>query len=138
MKNRIVQMCSVKETFRRIDYKKEERKQAQKKLECKVDFVEIESRNSFAARKVITSTIKCTHDFNYCDLRHIILNDNLAQAHCLCCNSVEMWDQIVRCNETIELQKQFITELFAELVKANDDKVRINTIIEFRVDVLRC
>ena len=83
MKNRIVQMCSVKETFRRIDYKKEERKQAQKKLECKVDFADLEARNSFVASKVTASTMKRAYGFNHCGLRHAIINNNLVEACCL-------------------------------------------------------
>ena len=47
MKDSIVQMRSVKEILRVIDSKEEESKQAKKKLEYKLNFVDLEARNSF-------------------------------------------------------------------------------------------
>ena len=44
--------------LRDIDLKVEEKKQTKMKLECKSDFVDLEARNLFIARKVTMSAIK--------------------------------------------------------------------------------
>ena len=75
-------MRSIKEMLRVIDSREEEKKQAQKKLGYKTDFVDLEARNSFRSYKVITSTIKCAHGFNHYGLRYVIINDNLIEANC--------------------------------------------------------
>ena len=66
--------------------------------------------------KVITSTIKCAHGFNHYGLRHAMINDNLIEANCSRCNQVETWDHVVKCSETIEIRREFITELLITLV----------------------
>ena len=58
-------MRDAKENLRVIDTKDQEKKQAQKKLGYKVDFTGLEARDVFREKKVIMSTLKCTHDFNY-------------------------------------------------------------------------
>ena len=136
MKARIFQMRSIKEILRVIDSKKEERKQAQKKLACKVDFIDLEARNLFAAGKVTTSITKCASGFNYYGLRHAMINDNIVEATCLQCNQVKIQDYVVRCREIIELRKEFMHELLTEMLKVKDNKVCINTIIVFGEDIL--
>ena len=69
-----------------IDSREEEKKQAQKKLGYKTDFVDLEARDAFKACKVITSTIKCTHGYNYYGLRYAMISNNLIEAHCSYCN----------------------------------------------------
>ena len=132
-----MQMRSIKEILRVIDAREEEKKQAQKKLGYKTNFVDLEARDSFKAYKVTTSTIKCTYGYNHYGLRYTIINNNLIEAHCLRCNQVETWDHVVRCSETIEIRKEFILELLIELVKVNGNKVYINTIMAFGEDILR-
>ena len=66
-----------------------------------------------------------------------MINDNLVDAHYLCCNQVETWNHAVRHSNAVEISNEFIADLIIELVKANDDEVRINTIISFREVILR-
>ena len=129
-------MRSLKEMIGVIDSKKEERKQAQKKLACEVDFVDLEARNLFATGKVTTSIMKCASRFNHCGLRHPIINDNLVEVHYSQCNQVEMQDYVVRCGERVELQKEFTCELLIEMLKAKDNKVCIDAIMAFGEDIL--
>ena len=124
-------MRSIKEILRVIDSREEEKTQAQKKLGYKTDFVDLEARDSFKAHKITISTIKYAHRFNYYRLRHIIINDNLTEAHCPRCNQIETQDHVIRCRETIQIRKEFITELLNKLVKANSDEVYIDTIMAF-------
>ena len=58
-------MRSVKEMLREIDSEVEEKRQTKKKLELKSDVVDLDTRNSFVARKVTTSAIKCAHRCKY-------------------------------------------------------------------------
>ena len=55
-KGEIMQIRSIKEILRVIDAREEEKKQAQKKLGYKIDFVDLEARDSFKTHKVTTST----------------------------------------------------------------------------------
>ena len=66
-----------------IDTREEEKKQAQKKLGYKTDFVDLEARDSFKSYKVIISTIKCAHGFNHYRLRYTMINVNLIEANYL-------------------------------------------------------
>ena len=52
------------------------------KLGYKIDFVDLEARDSFKTHKVTTSTIKCIHGYNHYGLRHAMINDNLIEAYC--------------------------------------------------------
>jgi len=88
-KGEIMQMRSIKEILRVIDAREEEKKQAQKKLGYKTDFIDLEARDSFKAHNIIISTIKCAHSYNYYGLRYVIINDNLIEVYYLRCNQVE-------------------------------------------------
>ena len=75
-------MRAVKEVLRVIDAKEEEKRQAEKKLKCKLDFVDLEARDLFHANEVTTSIIKCAHGFNHYGLRHSMINNNLIEENC--------------------------------------------------------
>ena len=137
MKDGIVQMRSVKEMLRVIDSKEEERKQAKKKLEYKVNFVDLEARNSFRANNVTTSIIKCAYGFNHYGLRHSMINDNLIEENCPRCNQVETWDHIIQCNNMVRLRREFITEFLLELLVERNEEVSIDNIMAFGEDIVR-
>ena len=138
MKNGIIQMRSVKEMLRVIGLKEEERKHAKKKLECELDFVDLEAKNSFQANKVSTSIVKYAHRYNYYQLRHSITNSNLIEANCLRCNHVETWDYVVEYRDTVNLRREFMTELSLELLAEKNDKVSVDNVKTFGKDIMRC
>ena len=137
MKDSIVQMRYVKEILRVIDSKEEESKQAKKKLEYKLNFVDLEARNSFQANKVTTSVIKCAHGFNHYGLRHSMINEKLIEANCPRCNQIETWDHVVWCSDTVRLRREFITELLLDLLAEKNDEVSIDNIMSFGEDIVR-
>ena len=79
-------MRSIKEILRVIDVRVEEKEQAQKKLEYKCNFADLEVRDLFKAQKVTISAIKCTYGFNHYGVRHSVINNNLVEANCQQCN----------------------------------------------------
>ena len=44
---------------------------------------------------------------------------------------------MAKCSETIEMRREFITELLIDLVQSNCEEVYINTIMAFGEDILR-
>ena len=60
----------------------------------------------------------------------------MIEAYCPRCDNVEMWDHVIKYNETIEIRKKFIKSLLIDLLKYREE-VNINEIIAFCEDILR-
>jgi len=85
-KNDIVQMRSTNAVLRIVDAMEEEKSHAKKKYGYKADFIDLEARNAFSTNKVTTSMIKCANGFNHYGLRHAMINKEMIEANCPCCN----------------------------------------------------
>ena len=80
--------------------------------------------------------MKCAHGFNHFGLRDSMINDNMVEAYCPRCESVEKWDHVVKCSETIDMRKTFMEKLLVEILK-NKDEVEVNLTMSFGEDILR-
>lgn len=125
----------IQETLRMTDAKEAEKHCGQKKLEHKHEFVDLKARNAFILNDATPLIIKCAHGFNHFGLRDFI-NVNMVEACCLICDSAEMWDHTIKCNETIELRKEFIEQLLIKILKQKGD-ADANLIMSFCEDILR-
>ena len=72
-----------------LNARENKRKHAKKKLRCKKDFIDLEARNSFKLKKVVTSMIKCSTRHNHYGLRDAMINNDMVEATCLQCNCME-------------------------------------------------
>jgi len=102
---------SIQEVTRIVDAKKAERQYGQKKLGYKYDFVDLEAQNASRSNDIIPSIVKYAHGFNHFGLRDSMINNNMIEAYCSRFHSLETWDYVVKCDETIELRKKFIKTL---------------------------
>ena len=98
----------------------------------------MEERNTFQTGKVTTSMIKCAHGFNHYGLREAIINDDMVESMCPWCEKVETWDHVIKCQNTIEIRKEFIKEIVIELARNKPKEVHIEEIMSFVEDTLRC
>ena len=110
----------------------------QKKLSCRSEFSSIWARNMLKPRKVKTSMIKCAHRFNHHGLRYSIINDNMVDAHCPRCNSVETWDHIAKCKDIIDSRKKFTEELIIKLLRNKSENMDMSIIVDLAENNLRC
>ena len=120
-----------------IDAKQVKENQAKQKLDYKAEFVDTEARNLFQASKVTTSMVKCANGCDHYGLRHSMINNNLIESNCPRCNQVETWDHVIRCNETIEIRKDFIKELLKDLLKEINDQISVDNMFSFGEDAMR-
>ena len=65
-----------------------------------------------------------------------MINENMVEAYCPRCNSLEMWDHVIRYLEIIAIRKKFIEKLLLKMLKNRDD-IEVNLIILFCEDILR-
>ena len=75
--------------MRIINAHKEEKEYLKKKNGHKVDFIDLEARNSFQRNKVTASVIKSACRHNYYGLCDAMINNNMADVSCLRCFIVE-------------------------------------------------
>ena len=75
--------------IRIADAEEEEREHALRKYGQKEEFIDLDARNAFSAKKVTTSMIKCANDFNHYSTRHTKINNNMIEANYPLCNSEE-------------------------------------------------
>jgi len=136
-RNNVAQIQSTNAVLRMIDAQEEELRYAKKKYGYKVDFIDLEARNTFSVNKVTTSMIKCANGFNYYGLRHAMINNNMIEANCPRCNQVETWDHVVWCSDTVRLRREFITELLLELLAERNEEVSIDNIMAFGEDIVQ-
>ena len=73
---------SMKEAIQIIDIKESEEEYARKKYTNKIDFIDLEARNSFPIKKVIPSIIKCFHRYNYYGVRKSVINSKMVGSEC--------------------------------------------------------
>ena len=99
MKNEIA-ANSVKEIFRKVDARKSEEECAKMKHKSAVNFVDVKSRNDFAAKKVTVSLIKCVFRYNYCIVRNTLIRNNIVGSKYLMCSKIKIWDYAIKCIET--------------------------------------
>ena len=82
-------MRSTNAVIRIADAEEEERKHVLRKHRHKEEFIDLDTRNAFSAKKVTTSVIKCANGFNHYGIRHAKINNNVIEANCPLCNSEE-------------------------------------------------
>ena len=132
-----LQSRSIKEVIRILDARKEENEYAKKKYKHKFEFIDIEARNAFMAGKVTTAMIKFVHGFNHYGLRDAMVNEQMFEATCPRCESVETWEHIIKCQATIHLRRTFIRNLVVELARNKSDQIHVEEIMSFVEDILR-
>ena len=71
----------------------------------------------FNSKVATPSVIKCVCTFNRFGLRNSIINNNIAEACCPRCESVETWDRAVKCSEAVNMRKKFMEKLLLEMLK---------------------
>ena len=89
MHNRNIVPRSMQELVRIIDAKHYEIEHAKKKLEHKLDFIDIEARNVFTTKEVTPSIMKCAYEFNHYGLRDTLINNEMVETQCPRCNFAE-------------------------------------------------
>ena len=137
-RNGELQSRATQEVVRTIDAREKEEEHANKKYGHRKEFIDMEARNVFQTGKVTTSMIKCAHGFNHYGLREAMMNNNMVESTCPRCEKVETWDHVTKCQNTIELRKEFIKEIVIELARNKPKEVHIEEIMSFVEDILRC
>ena len=89
----------------------------------------------FKLKDVTPSMLKCSHGFNHYGVRDSMFNDNMVEAYCPRCESIETWDHVARCPRTIEMRKKFMQNLMLEMLK-NREKVEVNAMMPMCEDML--
>ena len=102
-----------------IDAREKEDEHASDKCGYRKEFIDKEARNAFQTGKVMTSMIKCAHGFNHYGLREAMINNDMVESMCPRCEIVETWDHVIKCQNAIELRKEFMKEIVIELVRNN-------------------
>ena len=81
---------SVNEILRIVDTRKLEKSYANKKYSSRIDFIDIEARNTFSIKDVVASMIKCANGYNHYSVRESIINKNIIRNKCLRYSEIEM------------------------------------------------
>ena len=136
VKNENMLSRSIQEIIRMLDAKKLEEKHGEKKLGYEHEHIDKEARNVFNSRNITTSIIKCAHGCNHFGLRDLMISNNMIETYCPRYQMVETWD-IVKCDETMQLRKEFIEKLLLQLLKNKGD-IDVNEIILVCEDMLTC
>ena len=103
----------------------------------KLDFINLEARNTFLIKEVTPSVIKCAHGFNHYELRDAMINNKMIGEEYPRCSEVETWDHIIRCKETKHLRKIFIQDLLKEIIKNKPINIEVDEIFSIIEDILR-
>ena len=90
---------------------------AMMKYKSKIDFINLETRNTFSNKQVTLSITKCSCGYNHYSLRNALTNNNMIGSEYLRCSEVEMQDYVIKCNETRYLRAQYIKELTTKMLK---------------------
>ena len=135
-KNGIVTNRSMKEAIRIIDTNDIECECAKSKFGTRVDFIDIEARNSFQTKKVSTSLIKYANSYNQCGARDEIINQKMVGAECLRCSEPETWEHVILCEQTKNHRKPFVENALKELMKNRPPQTYRDVIIEIIKDIV--
>ena len=55
---------------------------------------------------------------------------------CPRCSQPETWDHVVKCSKTIEIRRQYVSNLFKEMMKANKGQIETREILDMIEDIL--
>ena len=123
-------MDSVKEVIWIVDAEDSLREYVKKKYKHNTEFVDIKARNAFSNKGIIASIITCSHGYNYYSMRNEIINQSLIDSECPRCNKLEIWDHVIKCPTTKELQWEFIKETAKEMIKKNKGEINVEEILD--------
>ena len=101
MHNDVIMSRNIQDAVRIIDGKKAEQQHKKRKLGHNYEFVDQDTRNVFKLKDVTLSMLKYSYRFNHYGLRDSMFNDNMVEAYCPRCKSIETWDHAVRCPRTL-------------------------------------
>jgi len=80
---------SIREAIRIEDAKQSESQYTNRKFKIKIDFIDLDARDTFNGKKVSTSVIKCANAFNQYGVRDEIINKQTVGRECPRCSEPE-------------------------------------------------
>jgi len=128
---------SVKELIRINNAIDSEIAQTKYKLDMKVEFINMNTRDTFSISSVTISMIKYVYSFNHYAIWDQNINENILSDKYSRYSERETWDHIILCQKTKYYQKNFIIKLRNKLTKVKLRIINEEEIDEFLEDILR-
>ena len=79
--------------------------------------------------------IKCSSGLNHYGLRNNEFNST--NSECPRCNSIETWDLVACCRKIEEFCKQFVVDLWKDLIASKSEEVSYGDLFDAIEDILR-